>query len=42
MNNMSGKVRIGGNTVTSDNNEFMNNIPNDLTTLENTGEHIAF
>lgn len=40
MNKISDKIGIG----TSDDNEFMNDIPNpnDLTTLENTWEPIAF
>ena len=42
INSISDKVEIEGYAITSDDNEFMNNISNNLTTLENTGEHIAF
>ena len=41
MNSKSNKVEMEGNTTTSDTNEFMNNIVNNLTTLVNTGEPIA-
>lgn len=41
MNSKSDIVGIGYSTTASDDDEFINNIANDLTTLVNTGEQIV-
>ena len=41
MNSKSDNVKMGNNTAASDDDEFICNIANDLTTLGNTKEPIA-